>query len=185
MIVPDVINYLLTLRYPGSESGRQNWVCYRSALQFIVPIFPPGTTVQYTIRPLNGVHGYLSWSSRFGHDMVPNTFNAILEVYGTMPLNAVLSALVVDIPFEHFTLITDQEPTKITMSNNSPLAQRGEVLIDYLVIPSPEDLKTITDALRRLETSKESEQLLQQAVYLLGVLANQPLEPLPAVGGAL
>jgi len=117
--------------------------------------------------------------------MVPNTFNAILEVYGTMPLNAVLSALVVDIPFEHFTLITDQEPTKITMSNNSPLAQRGEVLIDYLVIPSPEDLKTITDALRRLETSKESEQLLQQAVYLLGVLANQPLEPLPAVGGAL
>ena len=184
MNFPDIINYLLTLRYPGSESGRQNWVCYRGGHQTIVPVFPPNTTVKYTVLPLHGVYAWLAWSSRFGDDMVPNTFTGSINFYGTEPLSAMLTSRVRNDPFEYFTLITEQEPMNITMSNISPLGQRAEILSDFLVIPTPNDLSTITDALRRLETSRESEQLLQQAVYLLGVLSGQPQEPLPPVGGS-
>jgi len=116
--------------------------------------------------------------------MVPNTFTGSINFYGTEPLSAVLSSRVRNDPFEYFTLITEQEPMNITMSNISPLGQRAEILSDFLVIPTPNDLATITDALRRLETSRESEQLLQQSAYLLGVLRGQPQEPLPPVGGS-
>jgi len=182
MNFPGIINYLLTLRYPGSESGRQNWVCYRGGHQTIVPVFPPNTTVKYTVLPLHGVYAWLAWSSRFGDDMVPNTFTGSINFYGTEPLSAMLTSRVRNDPFEYFTLITEQEPMNITMSNISPLGQRAEILSDFLVIPTPNDLSTITDALRRLETSRESEQLLQQAVILLGKLAKEEVKPLPAIG---
>jgi len=183
MIIPEVINYLLTLRYPGSEEGRQNWVCYRSGHQTIVPVFPPNTTVKYTVTPLHGVYAWLAWASRFGDDMVPNTFSGTIVFYGTMPLSATLSSRVKNDPFEYLTLITEQEPMEITMSNISPLGQRAEILSDFLVIPSSHDLATIIDALRRLNTSEKSENLLQQANYLLGVLADKPVEPRPPLGG--
>ncbi len=184
MIIPEVINFLLTLRYPGSESGRQNWVCYRSGHQTFVPVFPPNTTVKYTVTPLHGVYAWLAWASRFGDDMVPNTFTGTIVFYGTKPLSAMLTSRIRNDPFEYLTLITEQEPMEITMSNISPLAQRAEINSDYLVIPSPQDLVTIVDALRRLHTSEKSENLLQQADYLLGILANQPVEPSPPVGGS-
>jgi hypothetical protein len=116
--------------------------------------------------------------------MVPNTFSGSIASYGTEPLSAVLTSRVRDDPFEYFTLVTEQEPVNITMSNISPLGQRAEILSDFLVIPNPNDLATITDALRRLETSTESEHLLQQAAYLLGVLSGQPQEPRPPIGGS-
>lgn len=184
MIFPEIINYLLTLRYPGSESGRQNWVCYRSGHQTLVPLFPPTTTLKYTVYPLHGVYAWLAWASRFGDDIVPNTFAGTITFYGTNPLSAVLTSRVRNDPFEYFTLITEQEPMHITMSNISPLAQRAEILSDFVVIPTPNDLSTIVDALRRLHTSTKSERLAQQAVYLLGILSGDPQEPLPSVGGS-
>jgi len=48
MIFPELIAYLLTLKYPGSEEERMNWVCYRGAGQLIIPLMPPGMTISYT-----------------------------------------------------------------------------------------------------------------------------------------
>ena len=183
MIFPEVINYLLTLRYPGSESDRQNWVCYRSGYQVIIPVVPPGATIAYTVQPLHGVYAWLGWSTRFGTDMVPNVFTGTIRQYGTIPVNGVLSQRMRDDAIEYFILVTEQEPTHITVSNISPLGQRLEVLGDMIVIPTPKDLATITDALRRLHTSARSEQLQQEAAYSLSVLSGQPLEPRPPIGG--
>ena len=184
MYFPEVINYLLTLRYPGSETGKTNWVCYRGGWQVIIPLVPAGTTVPYTIRPLNGVYGWLGYATRFGTDIVPNSFTASVHQYGSSPYSGLLSQRIRDDALEYFILVTEQEPTYLSVTNISPLAQRGEAFGDFLVIPSPQDLVTITDALRRLQTSSESEQLLRQAVYLLGILSGQPLEPRPPIGGS-
>jgi len=184
MIFPDIINYLLTLRYPGSETGTQNWVCYRGAAQVIIPLIPPNGRVDFTIRPLHGVYAQLMYATRVGTDMVPNSFSASVSQYGGSPWSGVITQRGRDDPIEYFVLVTEQEPSYTSVSNISPLAQRCEVAADFIVIPSPQDLVTITDALRRLHTSTESERLLQQAAYLLGVFSGQPQEPRPPIGGS-
>ncbi len=183
MLFPEVINYLLTLRYPGSETGKMNWVCYRGGWQVIIPAVPSGVTIPFTIRPLHGNYAWLGYSTSFGTDILPNTFTGTISQYGTTPYSGVLTQRIRDDSFEYFILTTEQEPTYLSVTNISPLAQRGECIGNFLVIPSPQDLETITDALRRLHTSTLSETLLQQVVYLLGRLSGQPQEPLPPIGG--
>jgi len=103
--------------------------------------------------------------------------------YGSSPWSGVVTQRGKDDPAEYFAIVTEQEPAYLSLTNISPLAQRWETLADFMVIPSPEDLKIVLDALRRLYTSTTSEKLLQQAVHLLGVLSGEPQEPLPSVGG--
>ena len=184
MIFPEIINYLLTLRYPGSEKERQNWVCWRVGIQIRVPLVWPGQTISYTVKPLNGTYAWLGYDTRFAPDMVPNTFVGTMSQFGSQPFNGQVTQLIRDNNIEGFVLTTEQEPMAISISNISPLAQMAEMLGTAIMIPTPQDLATIMDALRRLHTSTKSEQLLQQAVYLLGLLSGEPLEPLPPVGGS-
>ena len=184
MIFPEIINYLLTLRYPGSETERQSWVCYRGFIQYIVPLILPGQTIPYTVKPLAGIHAWLGYDIRFASDMVPNAFTATVSQFGSRPFSGQVTQVVRDNNIEGFVMTTEQEPMYMSVTNISPLAQRGEMIGTALMISSPQDLATILDALRRLHTSTESEQLLQQAVYLLGILSGQPQEPRPPVGGS-
>ncbi len=182
MIFPDIINYLLTLKYPGSESARTNWVCYRGVIQTIMPLMPPNTTVNFTIQPLQGVYAWLGWASRPGTDLVPNVFSGSIQQYGSFVWAGVVTQRGMNDPAEYFALVTEQEPAHLSLTNISPLAQRWETIFDFLVISSQQDLNTIMDALRRLHTSQVSEELLQQAVNLLGVLSGQPQAPRPPLG---
>lgn len=183
MILPEIIMYLLTLRYPGSGLERGNYVCYRGILQTIIPLMPAGSTVNFTIRPLHGVYAWLSWVSRVGSEVVPNTMTGSIAHYGSTPWSGLVTQRGRDDPSEYFVFITDQEPASVSVTNISPLAQRFETIADFIVIPSPEDLKIVYDALLRLHTSTVSEQLLQQVAHLLGVISGRPQEPLPSMGG--
>lgn len=185
MIFPDIINYLLTLRYPGSETGRQNWVCYHGVLQVIVPIIASGQTINYTARPLAGVHAWIGYSTKFGSDVPPNVLTGTVQQYGAIPYSGVITQALRDNEIEGFLLITEQEPEYLSVTNISPLAQRGECIGSYLVVPSPQDMETIFDALRRLHTSKESEELLQRIASRLDEISGQPqtLTPKPPLGG--
>ena len=184
MIFPEIINYLLTLRYPGSEKERQNWVCYRGFVQYRVPLIWPMQTVAYTVRPLFGIYAWLGWDIKFGSEMVPDTFTVSVSQFGSRPISGQVTQMIRDNNVEGFVMTTDQEPMYMSVTNISPLAQRGEMAGSALMISTPHDLATIMDALRRLHTSTESERLLQQAVYLLGILSGEPLEPRPPVGGS-
>ena len=184
MIFPEIINYLLTLRYPGSEQERQNWVCYRGNIQYIVPLIWPGQTIAYTVKPLQGSYAMLGYGTRFGTDMVPDAFTITVSWFGSQVISGQVTQSIKDNTQEGFVLVTEQEPMYYSITNISPLVQKGEMFGSILTISSPQNLETIMDALRRLHTSTESEQLLQQAVYLLGILSGQPLEPLPPVGGS-
>lgn len=184
MIFPDIINYLLTLKYPGSETGKQDWVCYRGCLQALIPLLPPNVTVNWNHRPLHGVYAWLAWATRIATDVIPNVFSVALSHYGGELYSGVLTQRARDDPAEYFVLITEQEPAFTSVTNISPVAQRWEAFCDFIVIPSPQDLVTVTDALRRLHTSTKSEELLQQAVNLLSALSGQPQEPRPPIGGS-
>ena len=183
MIIPEAIIYLLTLRYPGSELERGNYVCYRGAIQTIIPMMPPGSTVDFTIRPLHGVFAWLLWASRVGTDVVPNTMTGSIVQYGSSPWSGTVTQRSIEDPAEYFVVVTDQEPAHLSLTNISPLAQRWETIADFIVIPSPKDLEIVLDALRRLHTSKESEELQKEAASLLKVLSVQAQAPREPIGG--
>jgi len=181
-MLPEIIAYLLTLRYPGAESGKMGWVCYQGGVQLYLPLVPPGQTVAYTIRPLHGVFAWILYSLKFEPQGVPNTGAGTASQYGASIYSGLMTQRVRDDGFESFILVTEQEPTYVSQINISPLTQGGGIFLTFIVIPSPQDLVTVTDALRRLHTSTESERLQQQAVSILGVLTGQPQEPRPPIG---
>ena len=183
MIFPEIVNYILTLRYPGSETGKMNWVCYSGLIQTLIPIFPAGATVNFIFKPLYGHHAWLTYVSKPSMDAVPDAFSGSIMQYGSSPWSGVVTALGRE-PAEYFAFVTEQEPAYLSITNISPITQRWETIVQFIVIPSQKDMETVLDALRRLNTSRESEELLQQAAYLLGVLSGQPQEPLPPVGGS-
>jgi len=182
MILPEIINYILTLRYPESQTGRSDFICYLGFTQVRIPLIPAGREILYTVRPAGGVFAWLGYRRLIGTDMVPDVFSSSFFQYGTSPFSGLVTQTARDIEHPGFTFITEREPLVITVTNISPLAQKGEMIGYFVVITSESDLGVITDALRRLHTSARSEQLLQEADYLLGVLAGQNLEPRPPIG---
>jgi len=183
-MLPEIINYLLTLRHPDSDPKRLQPICYLGAYQLVIPLFPPGQTMNLVGRPLHGVYAWLSYTAKASPEMVPNMFSASGTQYGTFTYSGILTQCFLLASQEHLVLITDQEPSTASVTNISPLAQRYEAYGEYVVIPTPEDMEIISDALRRLHTSKVSESLLQQAANLLGVIAGQPQEPKPPIGAS-
>ena len=185
MIFPDIINYLLTLRYPGSENGKQNWVCYHGMAQVIVPIIQPGQTINYTERPLQGVYAWIGYAIKFGSDIPPDVLTGMVQQYGSTPYSGIITQALRDNEIEGFLVVTEQEPTYLSVTNISPLAQRGETLGSFLVVPTSQDMITIFDALRRLHTSQETEQLLQRIAGRLDAMSGLPVQtPKPPIGGA-
>ena len=184
MRLPEIISYLLTIKYPGSESSRSNWVCYLGTNQIVYPLVPAGTNVSYTMKPLHGVEAWICFASKFSSETVPNTFSGTIHQFGSTPYSGVFTQRYRDEDLDYLAVVTEQEPIYINVTNISPVNQRGESLTHMLVVTSPQDLDTIIDAMRRLHSSKRSEELLEQAVYLLGGLSGQPLEPRPPVGGS-
>ena len=181
-MLPEIINYLLTLRYPDSDPKRLQPVCYLGAYQLVIPIFPPGQTLNLVGSPLHGVYAWISYLTRLSPEMVPNAFSATGTQYGSFTYGGIITQQMLNQAYYHFVLITDQEPSYGSVTNISPLAQRYEAWGEYVVVGNPDDMQLITDALRRLHTSTESERLLQQADELLGALSGQPREPRPPIG---
>lgn len=185
MITPDIINYLLSLRYPSSDVGRGNSICYMGGYQLRAPLVAPGATVSLTARPLAGVFAWLGWRLMFGSDTVPNAFTGIFHQYGTTPYSGPVSGRVLEDGWQVFNFVTEQEPTYMAITNVSPITQRWEVIGLFITIPTPQDMAVVIDALRRLHTSEKTEELLQQAVNLLGLEQYREAaarQPIPRVG---
>lgn len=181
-MIPEIISYLLTLRYPDSDPRRLQPICYLGAYQLIIPLFLPGQTLTLVGEPLQGVYAWLNYNLKFGSDMMPNVFAASGTQYGSSTYSGILTQRWLNDLHEFLVLVTNQEPSTASITNISPLAQRYEAYGEFIVVPTPQDMETINDALRRLHTSTESERLLQQAAYLLGVISGQPQESQPLGG---
>ena len=172
MIFPEIVNYILTLRYPGSEGGNPNWIAYHGMVLIIVPVVASGQVIEYSLRPPSEVYAWLAYATKFGSDLLPNILTGTVQQYGTVPYSSIISQGLRDNEIEGFVLVTHREPMHFSVTNISPVTQRGEIYGSYLVIPTPEGLLTVFDALRRLHTSEKSEQLLQQVADSLSGVAR-------------
>lgn len=182
-VMPDVFYYLLSLRYPGSEASGGNKVCYSYAYQVILPMLGPGQIVSFTTTPPLGVFAWIAFTAVGGSDAVPEAFRLQSSHFGIVGNDHIVTQTVRDLGREGLTVITANSPFTYTVTNLSPLGQRGEIVAKLLVVPSIHDMETIQDALRRMHTSQVSEELLRQIAYSLGRISGVELKPLPPLGG--
>lgn len=171
-MLPNVIEYLLTQQRPGG-----GWLVYRGGLQVVIPVFPPGATVNYAVTPLADVYAQLGWATRFGTDMVPNSFFASCQQYGSRVFSGIVSQRVIADSIDYFIMVTDSEPTLLSITNTSPLNQYCEVIGDFLVIGSDDDYAKVLEALARLGTSSKSEALAEEANRFLSARARPGAPP--------
>ena len=184
MLNPEIIDYLLTLRYPGSPLERGNWVCYQGGYQLLVPAVAAGEELNLTVRPLLGVYAWLAYSLMFAHDAISRTFTGSISQYGTTSYRGLGTGRILEEGWHVLQFITEQEPTLLAVRNISPVTQRWEAIGQFLVIPTPQDMETVVDSLRRMNTSSETERLLGDAVRLLESLPSPTgIEPKPPLGG--
>ena len=171
-MLPEIVNYLLTLERPGG-----GWLVYRGGYQVIIPAVPPNTEVSYTVTPLNAF-AWLGWATRFGTDMVPNAFTGYIHQYGTTSYTGTLTQRIRDDAFDYFIVVTESQPTIVSVTNVTALNQRCEVIGDFLVISNEDDWELCLEALRRIYTSVKSERLAEEANRLLSAMVAGPRPPI-------
>ena len=171
-MMPDVINYLLSIRDPISG----NFLCHRGGWQTVVPIWPPGVATTFRIEPLFGWHALISYDMYFGDDMVPNSFTATIQQYGA---NAYTGVLTVGSKREgilsHLLFITSQQLGWVRITSLSNMSQRLEMGGEWLAVQTGDHYRAILEALNRLETSRNLDDMsvlmirqLEESGYTLG-----------------
>lgn len=180
-MIPDIILYLESLKYPSSGAELPNRVCYPTDYQVRIPFIWPGQVLSFITRPSAGNYAWITWAGVPATDVVPNTLRLQSFHYGIVPTDMVVTQVVRDFRREGLTIITEQMPFTYILTNISPLAQRAELIAEVLVIPSINDFLIIMDALRRLHTSKSVEALLEQANAQLNIISGKG--PKPSLGG--
>jgi hypothetical protein len=180
--MPDIFYWLLSLRYPGSDLTEGNYVCYALNYQVHIPFIFAGQTLTYETKPPQGVYAWIGFAAAPGLDIVPNTLQLVCSNYGVIPSNQLVTERVKTAPHYGFTIVTDRLPSIYTVTNLSPLNQRGELFAKIIVIPTINDMEIITDAMRRVYTSTYSEELLGESKHLLELIAKIP-PPMPEGGG--
>lgn len=175
MIPTYAIEYLLTLQRPGG--GR---LVIPEASQILIPIFPPNTSLTLSVHPYGSDYSLIKFGLGFGPNMVPNTFQGYVQTWGSREIQGTLTAEVLNTELQGFVLITQSEPSVLSVTNISGLNQVFEIDSVNLRISTEDDYKLVLEALARLGTSAKLEQLAQEAVLLLGKLVGEAPPP-PAV----
>ena len=173
MILPDIINYLLSLEGFSGAPARQG------GFQVIINPFPPNTTISYAIQPAAGIYGQLGWTALFGAQMVANAFTGVIQQSGGSTFSGVITQELINDGISYLALVTRAQPTQLRVTNNTPLNQYYEMSGYYLLIPAEADLNIINKALLRLQNMGTAEKLLQEANRLLSVLAKHDGTPKP------
>lgn len=140
--------------------------------QIYMPIIPPNTLVPYTISPALGYYAYIGYRLDFDGAMVPNAFSITINQWGMRPYNGILTQKIIEFGIDHIIPVTEAEPCRTHAQNLTPLNQYACVTGYFVGIHSAEDYGTVMDALRRLGTSSQSEEIASEANTLLRKLAG-------------
>lgn len=179
MSVPRLIEYIESIKAPlirGTHIGAHG------GGQIIVPIFPPGLTVNQVITPPVGVYTIIIYRVDFGNSMVPNAFLASVQHRGYSRYSGVLSATLLDNGMEGFLVVTNESPLHVTVTNNSGLNQYLEEIYQYAAIYTESDFNFVYDLLNDLANRGQSE-VQTEALQLLRQIAGvAPVTPHPPIG---
>jgi hypothetical protein len=173
------IEYLLTLERPGG--GR---LVHGGGNQLIIPIFPPATTITITSAPFGNDFAYISFLAAFGPALVPGAFYAWGQQWGSRTYDGNLASWLINNELDCFAVITQSEPSTAQIANQSPLNQYYEGIGFFIAIPSEEDYHLVLEALKRLGTSAQLEELGRQANAMLSKLTGGLPSPEPPFGGS-
>ena len=163
------IEYLLSLQREGGGN-----LVAQGATQIFIPIFPPYRSVVLNVIPEPGDYANLMYIKGWSTTMVPDAFHDVAQVWGTRNINHILSG---DwLQREHadiFILETHAQPSFTRFTNRTPLFQYYESTIGYLIIKTKADWDTCIEALKRMGTSAESEQLAAESNRLLNLMVEK------------
>lgn len=167
MIAARIIEYLAALSRPGG--GR---LCSHEAIQVLIPIFPPNTTLPVSFGPLGGDYGQILYGARLGPNMVPNAFEGFLQIWGTRQISGTFTSGVLNTEIQGFNWVTKAEPVNVYISNVSGLNQVFELEYVSLRITSEDDLSLVVDHINHMATSARSEELAEECRDLLKTIAG-------------
>lgn len=178
-MLPDIIEYLLSLRQHGEKPG-----IFNRAYQVIIPNFPPLISIRYTVSPAIA-YAYILYEWTFGQAVVPHSFDVKVDQGGDKLFDAIVSGRFTTDSAYSFALVTTSHPVDITVTNLRTLANYYEATTFYLSIPTEEAFKIVIDALERMNTSAKSEALAEETNRLLRnvvALLGGEEAPLPSIG---
>lgn len=172
-MLPGTIDYILSLR---DATGGQ--VASQAQHQVIIPNFPPLTTVNYSVAPVTPVEAIILYEFVFGEAMVPHSFDVKIRHGADTPLDVIVSGRFTREPTSVFIIVGRQQPSiNVAATNLRILTNYYELTTSYITITSVDNYNIVVDALRRMHTSTESEELLR-AIAEAGGTQTQPREPI-------
>lgn len=146
MILPRIIEYILSLERPGGK-GR---LAYQGASQLVIPIFPPNTTINLSSGPYRGDFANIIFLWALGGSLVPNTFYAWAQQWGSRMYDGIVTTCLIDNDFGFYAVVTEAEPTTLQITNRSALCQQFESYMYFLCVSTKQDLDLIMEALASL-----------------------------------
>lgn len=154
-MIPFAVEYLLTLK---DNSGSP--IVYTEQYQVIIPNFPPLTTLVYTVLPAAPVYRLIMYGFNFGQAMVPHSFDVKINHRGNLLFDAIVSGRYMTEDYSVFSTIGTGNPVQVTVTNLRLLVNYYELTTFCLSISNVDYYEMVVDALRRMQTSTESERLL-------------------------
>lgn len=174
-MLPATIDYILSLRDPSGGT-----VASLNQYQIVIPNFPPLTTINYSVLPVDPLEVFILYEFSFGEAMVPHAFDVKIKHGASYILNAIVSGRFMQ-PVSTFALIGRAQPALNVAATNLRLLSNYFELATFMVsITSLDNYNIVVDALRRMHTSTRLEQLAEEEVKLL---QSMPLSaPRPPIG---
>ena len=165
-----IIEYLLAQTRPGERGS----LCFPSRWQFVIPIIPPGTVINFSMGPPYGTFAAIKYAATLTQEHVPGTLYMEITQAG-------LRYAVGDINLDwerdylaYFVVFTEADPITMQLTNNSPLNQQFVSTTWTVLIPSEADFHLVREHIAAYssivgnELSQQANQLLRQLVTLSG-----------------
>ena len=182
-----LIEFLLAYERPGG--GR---ICKFGALQILIPIFPPGMTVNWSTTPFFNSYANILFWTVVSPAIVPGVFAVDTDHYGLTITSSILSSAASNQGHNTWVEITEAHPLDSTITNNSNLPQHLEMGNVFLVVDSREDLEIIRgltlawgSSMKQESLQVETNQLIRELVSAMKgqVVTPTPVTPYPPIGG--
>lgn len=133
-----IIEYLLSLNRPGGGN-----LCFPHRMQFIIPQFPPLTTLSFNLYPPLGVYAAIKYASSISPQGVPGAIYMEITQAGSMYAQGFGEADWTRESLPYFVVFTQGKPIYIQLSNVTALHQRLAATQFNLLIPSKDDLDNV------------------------------------------
>lgn len=158
MGLPYVVEYLLTIRRPGSGN-----LVHQGGSQTVINQLPPYTRIVLNVFPFGNDYFDIVYASYIDPAVVPDVYHGYAQYFGTRAYDGTLSSLFMNYPFESLVFISEAEPAQALIENNTPLYQYYSGVAYYVSIRTEEDFSLVLKHLKGVGTS-ETNRLLDMLV---------------------